>query len=142
MRAAGGPKSTGDWDWIGKVRGQDRYQLKRHERLTDVLSEVRVAGPPNAVPRLLFESTLRTNEDLSLLAVWSAQDQALKSDPYGAGAMRIIATGGLDQAVRTLRKEMALKAVKAVLALAAGAGLIWILSTRIVAIRYLLGVGQ
>jgi hypothetical protein len=142
LRDAGGPTLTGDWEWIEKVEGQDRFRFKRNERPEDVLSEIRVAGPANAVPQFLFEKALRTNEDLSLLAVWSERDQRLKSDPYGAGAMRIIATGGAEEAFNALRREMVRKAVKAGLTFAAGSVLIWVLATRIDSIKQLINAGQ
>jgi hypothetical protein len=136
LRAAGGPELGDDWQWIREVRSETprsprkRFELKRHEPLTTALSEIRVAGPPAAVPAFLLEKTLRTGEDLSLLAVCSERDQALRSEPYGAGAMRVITTGGLDEAVSALRKEAALEAVKAIVALAAGIGAIVLLTTQ------------
>jgi hypothetical protein len=123
-----------DWDSIREVRIHDvkankRFELKR-QPLETVISEIRVAGPPDAAATFLSETTLRTGEDVALLAVWSERDQALTSAPYRTGPMQIIATGGLDDAVRALRKGAALKAVKALLALAAGIGVIVVLITR------------
>jgi hypothetical protein len=126
---------------IHDVRANKRFELKR-QPLETVISEIRVAGPPDAAATFLSETTLRTGEDVALLAVWSERDQALTSAPYRTGPMQIIATGGLDDAVRALRKGAALKAVKALLALAAGIGIIVVLITQRDVIGSFTGVAQ